>query len=289
VQALSLESSAIAADATVLGPTGSKAARLIGWSCVHDGVLACDGVNDWGNPNLVARDHTMGTVPLFGKDYAEQWHCVVLHVRLDRPGSQDGHIALTIDGELDAQIDDLELVGSWAGARLNAVKFSSWWPNVPHPLERHIDDVVVATVPLGCPSALERGDDGALFGPEGRADRDSYVELMFKAKGEKHRVTRQKKAAQIDPEIARGIEEFVDNVVTVARLEQALEQSTGNVADMRRIGDFLRWIGQDVRKETVAELEAAGLEWKDVAQSVTRVAKQWFRERAEAEPAPAPT
>lgn len=151
VQALSTEESAIAADATILGPTGSTTARLIGWSCVHDGQLLCDGINDWGNPNLVARAFTSGVTPLFSTEYGGDWHCAVLHVRLDQPGSSDGQISLRIDGELDAQLDDLELIGNWPGTRLNAVKFSSWWPDVPYPLERHIDDVVVATTPLSCP------------------------------------------------------------------------------------------------------------------------------------------
>ena len=151
VQALSTEGSAIAADATVLGPTGSLHARLIGWSCVHDGELLCNGVNDWGNPNLVARAFTSGQAPIFGQQHAGEWHCAVLHVKLDEPGSSDGNITLSVDGELDAQLDGLELLGTWSGTRLNAVKFSSWWPDVPHVLERHIDDVVVATSPLACP------------------------------------------------------------------------------------------------------------------------------------------
>jgi len=122
--------------------------------------------------------------------------------------------------------------------------------------------------------------EGVVFDSDGGTDRDAYAELMFKAKGEKHQVTRQRKPAQIDPEVANSIAEFVTLVVTPARLEQGLEQ-VGGLADMKRMGDFLRWFGGDVRKETAAEMEAAGLEWKQVAKALTQAAQRWFREQNE--------
>jgi tRNA-binding EMAP/Myf-like protein len=123
--------------------------------------------------------------------------------------------------------------------------------------------------------------EGVAFDPEGGTDRDRYVDLMFKAKGEKHRVNRQKRAAQIDPEVARSVEEFVALVVTPARLEQGLEQVLGGRMDTRRMTELLQWVGQDVRKESAPELAAAGLEWKQVAKAVGQAAQRWYRGRAE--------
>jgi len=122
--------------------------------------------------------------------------------------------------------------------------------------------------------------EGVAWDAEGGTDRDRYTELMFKAKGEEHRVNRQKKAAQIDPEVARSVEEFVALVVTPARLEQGLEQVLGGRMDLRRMGELLQWIGHDVQKESTAELAAAGLEWKQVAKAVGQAAQRWYRERA---------
>ena len=121
---------------------------------------------------------------------------------------------------------------------------------------------------------------GVGFDEGGAADRDQLASLMFKAKGDKHRVARQKKAVVIDPEVAKSIDDFVSMMVTPARLEQGLE-AIGGIADMRKLGDFLRWVGQDVRKESVRELEAAGLEWKQVARRVSEVAKAWFSSRTQ--------
>lgn len=117
------------------------------------------------------------------------------------------------------------------------------------------------------------------FDDRGSADRDRYAALMFKAKGEKHRVARQKKAAQIDPEVAASIEDFVAMMVTPARLEQGLAEAVGGDLQMKRLGEFLAWVGADVRKESVAEIEAAGLEWKQVGRAVGVAARTWFQEQ----------
>lgn len=123
--------------------------------------------------------------------------------------------------------------------------------------------------------------EGVAWDGEGGTDRDRYVDLMFKAKGEEHRVTRQKKAVQLDPEVARSVDEFVALVVTPARLEQGLEQVCGGKVELRRMGELLQWVGQDVHKESAAELATAGLEWKQVAKSVTLAAQRWYKRRAE--------
>jgi hypothetical protein len=124
--------------------------------------------------------------------------------------------------------------------------------------------------------------EGVAFDAEGGTDRDRYVDLMFKAKGEEHRVVRQKRPAQLDPEVARSVEEFVELMVTPARLEQGLEQVLGGRMDLHRMGELLQWIGHDVQKESAAELAAAGLEWKQVAKAVSQAAQRWYRARAEA-------
>jgi len=115
---------------------------------------------------------------------------------------------------------------------------------------------------------------------EGSFDRDRYVSLMFKAKGEEHRVNRQSRAAQIEPEVARSVAEFVALMVTPARLEQGLEQVAAGGADLERMGEFLQWVGQDVQKESVAELAAAGLTWKQVASAIGKTARQWLIAKA---------
>jgi hypothetical protein len=104
-----------------------------------------------------------------------------------------------------------------------------------------------------------------------------YHEMMFKTKGKKHSVVRQKKPVQVEPEVVKSIEEFVDVFVTEPRLEQILTEVFGDELPTRKgTGDFLKAFGKDVEKESKAELEAAGLEWKQVSKAVMGKARAWF-------------
>jgi hypothetical protein len=100
--------------------------------------------------------------------------------------------------------------------------------------------------------------------------------LMFKAKGEKHRTAGTKAAVTVDPAIAASIDEFVALMVTGARLEQGLAATCGGTRDPKRTGAFLAWIADDVRKESVAELEASQLTWTQVEKAVQTRARNWF-------------
>jgi len=90
-------------------------------------------------------------------------------------------------------------------------------------------------------------------------------------------VARQKKSAQIDPEVAASIDDFVAMMVTPARLEQGLTEAVAGELLMTRMGEFLQWLTADVRKESATELEAAGLVWKQVGRAVGVAGKTWFQ------------
>lgn len=46
------------------------------------------------------------------------------------------------------------------------------------------------------------------------------------------------------------------------------------------MGPFLKWFGQDVEKESKAELEASGLKWDQVAKEVQVAARNWYKAKA---------
>ena len=118
------------------------------------------------------------------------------------------------------------------------------------------------------------GDDG--YEASGAVRRDTCAELMWKAKGDKHKVVRQRQPAQVDPEVAENVDAFVDLFLTQARLEQGVAEGCGGDRSPKATGAFLAWISRDVQKESVAELEASGLSWKQVAKAVTTRARAWF-------------
>jgi tRNA-binding EMAP/Myf-like protein len=110
--------------------------------------------------------------------------------------------------------------------------------------------------------------------------RVDFSDLMFKAKGEAHRVVKQKKPVQINPETANNVKEFVDMFLTSARLEQGVTAACGGQYDLKLTGTFVKWVSGDVFKESSAELEASGLVWNDVAKDISNTASGWYREAA---------
>lgn len=126
---------------------------------------------------------------------------------------------------------------------------------------------------------IEGTSEGVVYYPE-TTDRDMFSNFAFKAKGEKHRVVKVKQAVQIDAEVASSVEDFTKMFLTEARLEQGL--TTVDSLEMKNVGPFLRWINTDVIKESVAELEAAGLTWDQVQKNVSTIARTWFIQKSKA-------
>lgn len=121
--------------------------------------------------------------------------------------------------------------------------------------------------------------EGLVFYPSLAAKRGIMCELMFKSKGEKHGnvVKRQNKAPTVvAPEVLASQAAFVEMFVTPARLEQIAERDVGNEFVVQKTGDFLKHFNQDVSKESVDELVASGLEWKDVQSAVSKAAREWW-------------
>lgn len=105
-------------------------------------------------------------------------------------------------------------------------------------------------------------------------DPEGLAQLMFKAKGEKHRTAGTKTAAAVDAAVVASVDEFVTLMVTEARLAQGLAAVGGR--DPKLTGTFIEWIAADVRKESVAELEASGLVFAQVDKAIRQRARAWF-------------
>jgi hypothetical protein len=113
----------------------------------------------------------------------------------------------------------------------------------------------------------------------GSLDRHEMSIYSFKAKGKKHENVKNKNAVEIEPAVAASIDEFVTMVVTPARLDQGAQEAAGGEFHKRHIGSFLKWMGQDVQKETVDELEASGLKWDQVVKPVGIAARTWYLDK----------
>lgn len=106
----------------------------------------------------------------------------------------------------------------------------------------------------------------------------NFCNLVFKAKGEKHKNIKTSAPAQFNPEMAKNIESFIDLVLTSARLEQGASIINTNGFEMKNIGKFINWISSDVEKETKAELEASNLTFKSIQKALSDKARAWYIE-----------
>lgn len=139
--------------------------------------------------------------------------------------------------------------------------------------------------------------EGLVFYPESHAGYNNFCNLTFKAKGEKHRVIKAPAAAQVNAEVAAGIDQFVDMVLTDARLEQGTRALMGEhkhedvlsclfctsgelVFDKKLTGQFVNWIVADVQKETNDELIASNLTWQQVQKPISDKARTWYLNKA---------
>lgn len=104
--------------------------------------------------------------------------------------------------------------------------------------------------------------------------------LYWKSKGPKHKnVKTAKTQPQIDPEVLVSIDAFIEFSVTDNRLNQGIEilNEAGHDITMANTKHFLAWFGGDVKRECQAELEASGLEWKQVSRSVSNKAIAFYK------------
>ena len=127
--------------------------------------------------------------------------------------------------------------------------------------------------------------EGLVFYPSSEAHRgfESFTNLTFKAKGEKHKNIATAKPVQVSAEAAASIDAFVAMVLTDARLEQGATKVSPDGAltyDMKNTGKFVTWVSADVEKETQDELAASGLTFKQVQKAISDKARSWYLTQA---------
>jgi len=108
----------------------------------------------------------------------------------------------------------------------------------------------------------------------------------FKVKGEKHTKSKIKKLKVVDEEFEKKKVKFAEKVVTPSRCEQGWQKVFGienekHEPNIKKIGEFLKWIHEDILKEHSDDLIDMELEYKKVNSTVTFLAREWFLEQIE--------
>jgi hypothetical protein len=109
----------------------------------------------------------------------------------------------------------------------------------------------------------------------------SPVMAKYKVGKWAERASQSKHANRTPPKekpLIPGAKEFAEEFVTLVRLEHVVDQlREANIPiDLKALGEVMKGMGQDVKREGANALAAAGLEWKDVSPFITHLTKTLF-------------
>ena len=142
-------------------------------------------------------------------------------------------------------------------------------------------NVITTEVDKECPVGLS-------FGVVGHGEGVVYCYIdedgnkyRFKVKGDTHKISKTDKLVSIDVEKVNSVKEFVEYAVTENRLDQGLEKTfgIGGQIDIKKMGDFLKWVVGDVMKEETDVLVKNGLIPKDVTSAISTKGRLWLMEK----------
>ncbi len=148
-----------------------------------------------------------------------------------------------------------------------------------HLVQQEIKDITIA-IENECPVGKYFGISGI---GEGVVFTDETKIYSFKSKGEKHSTSKVKTIANVDVEKIKKIKDFIDYAVTENRLNQGIEylKEMNKELDISSIGDFLRWLANDVLKEEQDVITENGLDndLKAIMKSVSNKGRKWFMDK----------
>lgn len=150
--------------------------------------------------------------------------------------------------------------------------------NMPALVQNQLSELTMA-VEEECPVAKAFGFSGIGEGIVWSTEVKGVVH-RFKVKGEKHSSSKVKTLAAVDVEKLEGIQKFVEYAVTESRFNQSLENTFPNnePIDVKKMGDVIRWVVNDVLKEEMDTMVANNIEPKDVNKYLsTKVREMFFK------------
>ena len=148
--------------------------------------------------------------------------------------------------------------------------------NYPELVQNKLGELTLA-VEEECPVAKAFGFSGIGEGIVWSVNYNGVVH-RFKVKGELHSSSKVKKLASVDTEKINSIKEFVDYAVTESRFNQGIEKTFPNnePIDVKKMGELMKWIVNDIIKEEMDTMVANNIEPKDVNKYVSAKVREMF-------------
>ena len=165
----------------------------------------------------------------------------------------------------------------------NIMNFKTWSFEIDfNAPERKINELLelVEEIETECPVAKEFGVSGVGEGFVATYLSEDGALIQCKFKGEKHSNSKVKTTKAVDTEKLDAIDKCIEEICHSWRFEQALREVFGpdyeKTLDRKRIGEYLKWVGQDTCKEELDIIAKYGFEPKDVMGKVSQKAKEYF-------------
>jgi hypothetical protein len=148
--------------------------------------------------------------------------------------------------------------------------------NMPQLVQNQLSEMTI-DVEEECPVAKAFGYSGIGEGIVWSTEVNGIVH-RFKVKGEKHSSSKVKVLAAVDTEKLSSIQKFVDYAVTESRFNQSLENTFPNnePIDIKKMGDVIRWVVNDIVKEEMDTMIDNQIEPKDVNKYISVKVREMF-------------
>lgn len=166
----------------------------------------------------------------------------------------------------------------------NIHNFPTWdididfkFPEIAQNKMIEITEAVENECPVGKHFGVSGIGEGVVWTCVSAENSDSGT--WFKVKGEKHSVSKVRTLNAVDVEAVENIRAFVAATVTEARLEQGLDNLVREQLlpfEMKSMGDFIRWVYNDVLKEEMDTIVASQIDVKKLGSAVANVARPWY-------------
>jgi hypothetical protein len=166
----------------------------------------------------------------------------------------------------------------------NVLEFGSYEVEIdfskPELIQNKLIELTIAVEEL-CPAGKFFGNEGVGEGIVWTCREPGFYssDFWFKVKGEKHSASKVKVLAAVDVEAIKAVDDFVEMAVTEARLEQGLQNLVNEQLkpfEMQSMGDFIRWVFNDVVKEEMDTIVASQMDPKKLGGPIATKSRKWF-------------
>lgn len=112
--------------------------------------------------------------------------------------------------------------------------------------------------------------EGVVGCPIWSPTRQHFFDYTFKAKTEAHRVKKTKAPATVSEPVHESAYELADAYVTIPRFKQAMSELQIDTPDMTHTGSVLKWMHNDIVKESMKELKEMNIDYSNIQKVITR-------------------